>query len=218
MPSCNHLFDKKRSLQDVSAIMMGNCSIAAPVNESHAYCMEVMAAGGGSQPEAEPYDYKGVSDLWCPITLMWIFKDEVDRNCIGFMINLPSGVSPGQTTGISIHAVGTSVKVTAFWPDGLLNEDNVFKYDDPKKIDKTTTNMLEALAKHMKSIKVFAENRKKAAVEYDLDFAVKETRDPPLKFVAINTTGLRWIRFYLESVKDPTYKKLRVTAEEVFED
>ena len=149
---------------------------------------------------------------------MWPFKDMVDRNCIGFLINLPSGVSPGQTTGLSIHAVGKTVTVTVFWSDGMLNEDNVFKYDNPKKIDKTTTNMLEALAKHMKSIKVFAENRKKATVEYDLDFVVKETRDPPLKFVAINTTGLHWIRFYLESIKDPTHKKLRVTTEEVFED
>ena len=51
-----------------------------------------------------------------------------------------------------------------------------------------------------------------------LETGPDETRDPPLKFVAINTTGLRWIRFYLESVKDPTYKKLRVTTEEVFED
>jgi hypothetical protein len=78
--------------------------------------------------------------------------------------------------------------------------------------------MLKAESVHLKLVKGFAESKVKLTVEYDLEFAIKETSNLPLKYVTIKATWCHWIHFYFEFLKDPTCKKLKITEEVMYDE
>jgi len=161
--------------------------------------------------------YLAISGEWHPITRMWPFDDHEGRKCIGIKFITASGMSPGSTEGIDIHAFGTTVEITADWPKDFYNHSLVNKYDNIDKLDVTTLNLLQAEEKFLKKLLHFQEATKRATVTMDLPFAVRETRKPKLKSINIRSSGLRWIRFHLESTKEPLFASKDVAEDEEFD-
>jgi len=161
--------------------------------------------------------YLAVSEEWHPITRMWPFDDHEGRHCVGIKFITASGMSPGSTEGIDIHAFGSAVEITADWPKDFHNHSLVNKYDNIDKLDVTTLNLLQAEEKFLKKLKHFEESTKRATVTLDLPFPVRETRKPKLKSINIRSSGLRWIRFHLESTKEPLFASKDVAEDEEFD-
>ncbi len=151
---------------------------------------------------------------WHPITRMWTFEDKEGRQMLGIKFVTASGQSPGSTSGISIHAKDQSVSITGDWPIGFDDEDAIWFYD--KQLDDTTRRGLEAEVAALKKLKGLKENKLSSTVVLDTPFPVKETRMPQyIKSVSIGKSGLRWIRFFLESTVEPVYNT-KVLEDEVF--
>ena len=85
-----------------------------------------------------------------------------------------------------------------------------------KDMDDTTRRALEAEVAALKKLKGLKENKLASTVVLETPFPVKETRMPHyLKSVSIGKTGLRWIRFFLESTVEPVYNT-KILEDEVF--
>ena len=99
-----------------------------------------------------------------------------------------------------------------------MDEDSVFKYYTPEELqNKDTKRMLDAKMEHIRKLKQFAENSKKATVLVQLPFEVIESR-PQVKSVYIKSTNTRTLTIRLANVKEPTFQKPEVKQDAEYDD
>ena len=100
-----------------------------------------------------------------------------------------------------------------------MDEDSVYKYYSEEEMkDKDTKRMLDAKMEHIRKLKQFAENCKKATVVIQLPFEVIETRRPQVKSVYIKSTNTRTLTIRLANVKEPTFQKPAVQQDAEYDD
>jgi len=138
---------------------------------------------------------------------------------VGIEFVFPAGSSPGDTSGVALHAFGSILSITVDWPQRFMDEDSVYKYYKPEELeDEDTKRMLDAKLEHIRKLKQFSEICKKATVVIDLPFEVIETRQPHIKPVHIKSTNTRTLTIRLANVKEPTFKKAQVKQDVEFDD
>ena len=169
--------------------------------------------------DTEHFDFTSISSLWNPIAAMWPYTDSEGREMVGIEFVFPAGSSPGNTEGVRLHAFGSILSITIDWPLRFMDEDTVYKYySEEEQKDKDTKRMLDAKMEHIRKLKQFAENCKKATVVIQLPFEVIETRRPQVKSVYIKSTNTRMLTIRLANVKEPTFQKPAVQVDAEFDD
>ena len=169
--------------------------------------------------DTEHFDFTSISSLWNPIAAMWPYTDSEGREMVGIEFVFPAGSSPGNTEGVRLHAFGSILSITIDWPLRFMDEDTVYKYYTPEELaDKDTKRMLDAKMEHIRKLKQFAENSKKATVLVQLPFEVIETRRPQVKPLFIKSTNTRTLTIRLANVKEPTFQKPAVQQDAEYDD
>lgn len=134
---------------------------------------------------------------------MWKWTAKDGHRMVSIEVCLTAGMSPGNTNGIDIHAVGRTCSIIADWPKEFYEMSRVKKYYSKEELeDENTVRMLNAEEDSLRRVVKQAGTAPRATVEVPLPFPVIETRNPPIKSVTVSETGTRMTTVHLACLYD----------------
>ena len=172
-----------------------------------------------AEEPAAPAPEDLIHELWFPLMREWQWQAADGRMMVSIKFVVSCGMSPGNTEGIDIHAVGQTCSITADWPKEFYEMTRVRKYYNAEELkDPDTVRMLNAEEDNIRYVVKQAGITPRAVVDVPLPFPVIETNNPVMKIVTIKKTNTRMVTIRLASTVFPTFAKKSVKKDEQFED
>jgi hypothetical protein len=160
-----------------------------------------------------------VSSIWNPPYYWWTWPSADGRQMISIKFGPTAGMSPGNSDGIDVHAVGTSCTITATWPTVMADMSYFRKFYTPEELeDPDTQRMLNAEVDGWKDFMKSNDNTFPVlSVVIQLPFHVIETRDAITK-VTTTKSGGRVFTIQLVSISMPYFQGKEVLDDILLQD
>jgi hypothetical protein len=154
-----------------------------------------------------------------PVIYMWPWSKKDGHEMVSIKFSPNAGMSPDTDDGIEIHAVGSFCYITCDWPRKFIAPDPSTYYKDVELQDEDIQRMVTAERDFLrKALLAHADEILRTTMVITVPFPVIETRNPPMKLVAIDKCGTCWLTIWLASTIVPNFVARKSVKETRFEE